>query len=286
MAKRSLVRLSIEKWVDAHLTSYLHELEAYLEKAGEELETWAYEEAAKHPSSERDEFYEAFYSKERRRYNEFFPRILRNSFLVTLHSVLENQLAWQCESLRREKHIGISWSELRGSALERAKVYISKVCGLDFPNGQSWREIHSYVNIRNCIVHCAGNVHRLSREKERTLRDYCSKQGGISIDRDGNLMLSKDFCLQAVSTLKEFLEELHYCTMTYHVYENWTVHEAKVHFSDCPFCNNGKGIHPNAGSNNGRWLGPFATLDEALQVAQATGEPVSKCEFCWPKDKP
>jgi len=71
--------------------------------------------------------------------------------------------------------------------------------------------------------------------------------------------------------------------MTYHVYENWTVHKAKVHFSDCSFCNNGKGIHPDAGTNNGRWLGPFPTLDEALHAAQATGEPVSKCKFCGPQ---
>jgi len=72
-------------------------------------------------------------------------------------------------------------------------------------------------------------------------------------------------------------------TMTYHVYENWTVHKARVHFSDCSFCNHGKGIHPDAGPNNGRWHGPFATLDEALHAAQITGEPVSKCKFCRPQ---
>lgn len=71
--------------------------------------------------------------------------------------------------------------------------------------------------------------------------------------------------------------------MTYHVYENWTVHKARVHFSDCSFCNDGKGIHPDAGPSNGRWHGPFATLGEALQVAQATGEPVSECKFCRPQ---
>lgn len=29
--------------------------------------------------------------------------------------------------------------------------------------------------------------------------------------------------------------------------------------------------------------GPFATLDEAIKAAKATGEPVSKCEKCEPK---
>jgi len=71
--------------------------------------------------------------------------------------------------------------------------------------------------------------------------------------------------------------------MTYHVYENWTVHKARVHFSDCRFCNDGKGIHPNAGPDNGRWHGPFPTLDEALQLARLTGRPASKCKWCRPQ---
>jgi hypothetical protein len=61
------------------------------------------------------------------------------------------------------------------------------------------------------------------------------------------------------------------------------VHKARVHFSDCPYCNNGKGIHPNASRSYDRWLGPFATLEEALQAAQATREPVSKCKKCRPR---
>ena len=80
----------------------------------------------------------------------------------------------------------------------------------------------------------------------------------------------------------ETKEEKEEESMTYHIYQSWTVHKARVHFSDRGFCNNGKGIHPDAGTNNGRWLGPFPTLDEALHAAQATGEPVSKCRFCRP----
>lgn len=270
-----------------NLKDYLHEVETYLEKAQKNFETWADAEAAKLSPSVREEFYEHL-SDEHWQYGEVFPRILRNSFLVTMHSVLEHELAGICKLLQRGKNIPIPWTELRGGITERANVYISKLGGLDFPTGQSWAEINSYIAIRNCIVHTAGNVHGLSKEKEKRLRNYCSKQGGISIDKDGNLVLSKDFCLQAVSTLQEFFEELYdsyegkKSAMTYHVYQNWTVHKAKVHFSDCSFCNNAKGIHPDAGPNNGRWLGPFATLYEALQVAQATGEPVSKCRFCRP----
>lgn len=188
------------------LKDYLDKLEAYLEEAKEEFGNWADAEAAKLPLSERDQ-YDDVLSEEYSLYSEVFPRILRNSFLVTLHSFLESELAWICESLRRKKKIPISWSELHGSPPERAKVYISKLGGLDFPTGRSWRQINSYMTIRHCIVHRTGSVSGFSKEKE--LRDYCSKQAGISIDTDGNLVLSKDFCLQAVSTLQEFFEELY-----------------------------------------------------------------------------
>lgn len=121
-------------------------------------------------------------------------------------------MAWICESLRRRKGIGTSWHELKGSTLQQLKIYISKEGGLEFPKGHSWRQINSYKDIRNCIVHYAGNVRALGKKKERKekkLRDYCSKQPGVSIDRDGNLVLSKEFCRQAVCTLQVFFEELY-----------------------------------------------------------------------------
>ena len=191
------------------LKDYLEKLEAYLEEAKEKFENWANAEAAKLPSSEREQFDDAL-SEEYSLYSEVFPRILRSSFLVTLHSFLESELAWICESSRTKRDIPISWSKLRGSSMERAKVYILKLGGLDFPTGQPWTEIKSYIDIRNCIVHAAGNVRELRNQQEKKrLCDYCSKQAGISIDADGNLALSKEFCLQAVSTLQGFFEELY-----------------------------------------------------------------------------
>jgi len=191
-----------------YLKNYLHSVEACLEKAEKDFENWANEEAAKLPPSARDDFQESL-SEESWRDREVFPRILRNSFLVTLHSVLENELAWMCESLRRKKGISTSWHDRKkGSVLKRLKHYISTECGLDFPTGQSWVEINSYTAIRNCIVHNAGSVTGFSKEKE--LRDYCSKHRGvIDIDKDGNLELSKEFCRQAVCTLQVFFKDLY-----------------------------------------------------------------------------
>ena len=73
--------------------------------------------------------------------------------------------------------------------------------------------------------------------------------------------------------------------MTYYVYENWQAegHKARVHFSDCSFCNEGRGIHPGASEENGRWHGPFPALSEALQFARSTRGRVSQCKKCHPE---
>ncbi len=60
--------------------------------------------------------------------------------------------------------------------------------------------------------------------------------------------------------------------MTYYVYENWTAeHKAVIHRATCGYCKEGQGCHKNPlGERNGRWLGPFRTLDEADRAATAT----------------
>lgn len=71
-------------------------------------------------------------------------------------------------------------------------------------------------------------------------------------------------------------------TSMFYVYENWTVEKARVHRAECPFCNDGRGMHPGASNRNGRWHGPFASRQQAAHVAQKTGRPVSSCGHCNP----
>jgi hypothetical protein len=64
--------------------------------------------------------------------------------------------------------------------------------------------------------------------------------------------------------------------MTYYVYENWTAKDkAVIHRGTCGYCNDGRGCHKNPlGNRNGRWHGPFDSLEEAKRAAQNTGRTV------------
>jgi len=71
-------------------------------------------------------------------------------------------------------------------------------------------------------------------------------------------------------------------SMSYHVYENWRAqgHYAKVHLSHCGQCKNGQGTHPGAGNSNGKWHGPFVSLNEATVAAHKASRIVSNCQHC------
>lgn len=69
----------------------------------------------------------------------------------------------------------------------------------------------------------------------------------------------------------------------YFVYENWAAEKkAVIHFGTCSYCNQGQGVHVNAGTQNGRWLGPFASFSSAEKAAKETGKPVRSCRICAP----
>lgn len=57
--------------------------------------------------------------------------------------------------------------------------------------------------------------------------------------------------------------------MGYWVYENWRArgHKAVIHKDSCPFCNDGHGLKGGTSPENGKWHGPFTTLQTAMSMA-------------------
>lgn len=72
--------------------------------------------------------------------------------------------------------------------------------------------------------------------------------------------------------------------MSYWVYENWRAHghRATVHRGACGHCNDGSGQGGGTRADNGQWLGPFNTADEAAAAARATGGADRRCGSCKP----
>jgi len=189
------------------LEEYLNTTEKYLQIAKNDLETRLDERVKGLSPQEREELSD-FYSDEYWRYSERFPRILRNSFLVSAQSLLEYELDVFCEKIKKEQQIPINWRDLKGDTLERAKLYFQLAKFRVSYDDRTWQEINRYSEIRNCIVHKNGLIEGFQRNKD--LINYINKNGIISQDTiKKEMALTEKFCKDVIQTLRDFLDNIY-----------------------------------------------------------------------------
>jgi len=73
--------------------------------------------------------------------------------------------------------------------------------------------------------------------------------------------------------------------VAYYVYHNWTGEKPDklvLHEGSCPYCNEGRGIHPGAGANNGEWLGRYMSIHAANADVTRYGSSLRPCGHCAP----
>ena len=184
------------------LEEYLKTTEKYLLDVTTDRGAWLDEQAEALPPEERNEFYERnidFYCA----YADIFPMILRNSFLVSVHSLLEHKMDLVCKRIKEERQIASNWDDSRrGNALHKFKRYF-KHAGLELTDND-WQEINNYRIIRNCIVHNRGLIKGARQERE--LRYYITRKNIISQDTiREEIALTEQFCREAIKTIWEFL---------------------------------------------------------------------------------
>lgn len=68
----------------------------------------------------------------------------------------------------------------------------------------------------------------------------------------------------------------------YYVYENWRArgHRVVIHESNCGYCNNGRGVSTGTRPDNGKWHGPFTSLDEAIGHSRGLSGDFQYCKVC------
>lgn len=137
-------------------------------------------------------------------------------------------------------------------------------------------EAHSHVKDTN-------NTKAMANFYDVSLEEYLSGQDWAR-ENLSKFREDVDYVEDASAITHEREEEQSLPTISYYVFENWSVRpkKSRVHIADCIWCNHGKGIHAEASGRNSRWHGPFDTLEKALAVAEDTGNPVTVCKKCNP----
>ena len=158
----------------------------------------------------RDEFKE-FHSDEYHERLEF-RGILMNSVFSAPFALFENQLMRICRIAQRHCGNPFSVKNLGSSSpIDRAKTYLQKL-GVPFPaDTAEWQEIIKYREVGNKIMHEGGDL-----PLEGPVSDFAKAKQIVSTwGGCPNLELTRQFCDDALRTLRRFLLEFH------RAYEGW-----------------------------------------------------------------
>ena len=105
----------------------------------------------------------------------------RYSAIVQLQSIWEIRTRALCvEISRRHPEVRVELSDLKGSALDRAKVYFSKVYPVHI---NVWENLEALQKIRDCIVHTGGLVKESRDSKYLKSLPKSAKKASLGIDR-------------------------------------------------------------------------------------------------------
>lgn len=141
-------------------------------------------------------------------YSVELTTILRHSLLVSLYSYFENQLILLCKSIQFHNNIILSVTEIRGSGIEKAQIYIKKVLELNVPDDTvEWQFVIRCNLIRNCIVHCGGDVDLFPQKKE--LRRLIEETSSIYEGPNNRIVLSKEFLYKIMDCVETILKSLY-----------------------------------------------------------------------------
>lgn len=203
-----------------NLKEYVYALEILLEKESEDFKEYFKEyidaQAKKMTKKEQEEFFDIYYDQYQQ-LKKVFPNIMRSSLFVTIYTLLEYKLLFICNylylclckelDLPNPSNPSILKKE---KGIFRARKYFKKYLkkyNVSFPDRHpSWGKIRFYNLLRNFIVHNFGRLNESKKAKK--LQAFIEKSSKLSIECSREIWFDKSFCIDVISTIEDFFEEL------------------------------------------------------------------------------
>lgn len=158
--------------------------------------------------SPQDEDVTGYYADELHRIESVFRRAFRYSAIVTIHSLLETSMNSMCSFLQKKHGYGPGLQDIKGDGIERSRLYLSKVCGIEFPDtSHEWQELQKLNQLRNCIVHANGDVSQVLNRAR--LAGIIKNTKGLKVELERYLVIDTTYLKQAVSWVEDLFLGLH-----------------------------------------------------------------------------
>ncbi|SFM38120.1 hypothetical protein SAMN04487943_1165 [Gracilibacillus orientalis] len=159
-------------------------------------------------AEQKNKLFEMHYEDEYHSFNKEFPTILRTSLFNTIYSHLEVELHNLCKRFENDKSIKVN--DLNHRGIERSKVYLTKVCNIDFPsNTNEWRLIKNYQTIRNKLTH-EGYEFTVDKDNKKLVTAIQNVVGVNMVDRRlyYEVTFDESFCYIFLSILYNFFYQI------------------------------------------------------------------------------
>lgn len=150
--------------------------------------------------------------------NDTFKRNLRTSIIVSLVTIMENELHQFCNMMKRIDNINIKHNTFKGTILEQFKIYINDVVDLRFElSKNNWKLINEIIELRNCIVHHDSNLedwYGRKFAKIEVIRNLSQAIPSIIIDEESsNIILGDGSCSECITVVESFFNNLYKHTL-------------------------------------------------------------------------
>ena len=145
---------------------------------------------------------------------ESLPRMQWYAQFLIVYSTFEHMLHELCRIVQRRSDFSLSFKDLEGAGITRARNYLVKVAGVEAPfQTAAWNRALLLAEIRNAIAHRNGEIDyqpenkkalsaKLKNEKHLELKKNIAEQ------EDAQIILNAEFVRQSIESLREVIVDI------------------------------------------------------------------------------
>lgn len=140
-----------------------------------------------------------------------FPNFPRNSFIVSLMILIENEFRSIFKTLSIIENYPIDWNDLRGNSLEKVLIGVQNLSKINIDNITELKiKMIGFIETRNCIVHSNSNIYEFGKPK--IVKDFIESLSDCTI-QDGVVSFSKKGCNECLDLGKIFISTIYMSIM-------------------------------------------------------------------------
>lgn len=175
------------------------------------------ERETKNLDDEDHEFFMGFHSDQRWRIHDVFPSLQATSAFLLAYGLFEKTLNEIAKEAGDAVGTQLKLADLHGQGIDRAKNFLSKVCGVTAPFAtQDWSRIVEISKVRNVMAHAFG-VLDLSKPDHKHVLRHAAQHETIKVTRHSaennfaEIELTLGYVVAVVKCFRKFLIDLCNC---------------------------------------------------------------------------